>query len=147
VNESKRRSDRFHRATTRMPAWMAIRLKMSCVRSIILHHKGNCGSGHSVADEVGAFAQHVVQLHRDPKLWNRLSRSGIQTIKEHLSMAAATRGVHRLLSQVNVIPDGSSPLSALPGDVKASLSKARSNPPIPVQRRERSPGGVRWMRI
>jgi glycosyltransferase involved in cell wall biosynthesis len=54
-----------------------------------------------VADEAGAFAQHVVQLHRDPELCNRLSRNEIQTIREHFSTAAATRDVQDLLSHLN----------------------------------------------
>ncbi len=50
-----------------------------------------------IADEPAAFAAHIVALHRDADLWQRLSRNGLRNIEEHFSMACAKRQVEELL--------------------------------------------------
>ncbi len=57
-----------------------------------------------VADKAALFARHIVQLHRDPALWQRLAQNGLKTIKQHFSMAAAKRNTQELLVQLQVLP-------------------------------------------
>jgi O-antigen biosynthesis protein len=57
-----------------------------------------------VADKAAVFARHIVHLHRDPELWQRLSQNGLRTIEEHFSMAAAKRNTQELLLQLQVLP-------------------------------------------
>jgi len=57
-----------------------------------------------VADKAAVFASHIVQLHRDPELWQRLAQNGLRTIDEHFSMAAAKRNTRELLMQLQVLP-------------------------------------------
>jgi len=60
-----------------------------------------------VADKAADFAEHILQLYRDPELWQRLSRNGLETIEEHFSMAAAKRNTQELLVQLHVLPSTS----------------------------------------
>jgi O-antigen biosynthesis protein len=60
-----------------------------------------------VADAAAPFARHIVQLHRDAELWQRLSQNGLKTIEEHFSMAAAKRNTQELLVQLQVLPASS----------------------------------------
>ena len=53
------------------------------------------GKNVLVADKAAVFAKHIVQLHRDPDLWQRLSQNGLKTIEQHFSMAAAKRNTQR----------------------------------------------------
>jgi len=57
-----------------------------------------------VADKAAIFAKHIVQLHRDPDLWRRLSQNGLKIIEQHFSMAAAKRNTRELLVQLHVLP-------------------------------------------
>jgi GT2 family glycosyltransferase len=57
-----------------------------------------------VADQPGAFANYIVQLHRDVELWERLSQAGVKTIAEHFSVAAARRNLQELLVDLGVLP-------------------------------------------
>ena len=65
------------------------------------------GKNVLVADKAAIFAKHIVQLHRDPELWQRLSQNGLKTIEEHFSMAAAKRNTRELLVQLQVLPSTS----------------------------------------
>jgi glycosyltransferase involved in cell wall biosynthesis len=60
-----------------------------------------------VADNAALFAKHIVRLHRDRELWQRLSQNGLRTIEEHFSMAAAKRSTQELLVQLHVLPSTS----------------------------------------
>jgi GT2 family glycosyltransferase/glycosyltransferase involved in cell wall biosynthesis len=82
------------------------------VEGMHLEHEKNV----LVADKAAVFARHIVQLHRDPELWQRLSQNGLKTIEEHFSMAAARRNLEELLLQLGVLR------SALPpGRAKGEL--------------------------
>jgi hypothetical protein len=50
-----------------------------------------------VADTAKGFAEEVVRLHRDPRLWNRLSANGIENVETYFSLAAARRNLEGLL--------------------------------------------------
>lgn len=50
-----------------------------------------------VADEAAAFAAHVVRLHRDEALWNRLSANGLDNVERHFSFAAAREALRQVL--------------------------------------------------
>jgi GT2 family glycosyltransferase/glycosyltransferase involved in cell wall biosynthesis len=65
-----------------------------------------------VADKAAIFARHIVQLHRDPELWQRLSQNGLRTIEEHFSMAAAKRNTRELLVQLQVLHGAAGPGTA-----------------------------------
>lgn len=65
-----------------------------------------------VADKAAIFARHIVRLHRDPELWQRLSQNGLRTIEEHFSMAAAKRNTQELLVQLQVLHGAARPGTA-----------------------------------
>jgi len=62
------------------------------------------GKNVLVAEKAAAFAKHIVQLHRDPRIWKRLSQNGLKTVKKYFSVAAAKRNLHELLLQLHVLP-------------------------------------------
>ncbi len=81
-----------------------------------------------VADKAPVFARHIVQLHRDPELWQRLSQNGLKTIEEHFSMAAAKRNLEELLLQLGVLRN------ALPPGVAGGEASDRRTDNIPSAR-------------
>ena len=52
-----------------------------------------------VAGDAGAFADAVVRLHGDEALWNRLARSGLDSVARHFSFDAARGTVRRVFLQ------------------------------------------------
>lgn len=60
-----------------------------------------------LADEPEEFADQVVRLHRDPVLWDRLSKGGIENVGQHFSFAAARANLENLLRHLKVLPRGS----------------------------------------
>jgi GT2 family glycosyltransferase/glycosyltransferase involved in cell wall biosynthesis len=61
------------------------------------------GENILVADTPRQFAQCIVQLHREPALWERLSINSLKNIQEHFSFATAKRDLKALLSELKVI--------------------------------------------
>ena len=64
-----------------------------------------------VADRAAGFAKHIVQLHLDRDLWERLSQNGLKTVQRHFSLDAARLNLLQLLSDLGVssqskIPSG-----------------------------------------
>lgn len=59
-----------------------------------------------VADTAEEFAAQVVRLHRDPALWDRLSRKGMENVQEHFSFAAAKTNLKDLLQHLEVLSGG-----------------------------------------
>lgn len=55
-----------------------------------------------LADTAAKFAGAVVRLHRDPVLWQLLSRESLKNIERYFSIAAARRNVDLLLSALEV---------------------------------------------
>jgi GT2 family glycosyltransferase/glycosyltransferase involved in cell wall biosynthesis len=55
-----------------------------------------------VADQAAAFAKHILQLHRDPDLWWRLSQNGLKTIQKYFSVAAAKDNLRQLLLDLGI---------------------------------------------
>ena len=49
------------------------------------------GESVLIADEPAEFAAHIVRLHCDPSLWNRLSQAGQQNVRDYFSFDAARR--------------------------------------------------------
>jgi GT2 family glycosyltransferase len=66
--------------------------------------------GHDIliADEPADFAQQVVRLAQDEKLWTTLSKNGQRNIEEHFSFATARRDLKKLLVQLEILPAPSS---------------------------------------
>jgi GT2 family glycosyltransferase/glycosyltransferase involved in cell wall biosynthesis len=62
-----------------------------------------------VADKAADFARHIIQFHRDPELWQRLSQNGLRTIEQHFSMATARANLEELLVQLGVLRSASQP--------------------------------------
>lgn len=56
-----------------------------------------------VADRPVEFAAQVLRLHRDPELWNALSRNSLKNIERHFSSAAAKRNLGMLLSKLKIL--------------------------------------------
>ena len=56
-----------------------------------------------VADNPADFARQIVRLHRDPELWARLSRGGMQNIRSYFSFDAAKRNLSALLAKLQVL--------------------------------------------
>ena len=61
------------------------------------------GENILVADTPCQFAQFIIQLHREPALWKRLSSNGLKNIQEHFSFETASRDLKALLSELKVI--------------------------------------------
>jgi O-antigen biosynthesis protein len=59
-------------------------------------------SGHDclVADDPEIFAEHVIALHTDPALWQRISGNAFASVEAHFSMASARDALLRILSTV-----------------------------------------------
>jgi GT2 family glycosyltransferase/glycosyltransferase involved in cell wall biosynthesis len=57
-----------------------------------------------IADNPQTFADHVLRLHCDRKLWTTLSSNSLRNIEEHFSSAAAKRNVQELLVELGVLP-------------------------------------------
>ena len=57
-----------------------------------------------LADGPREFAQQVIRLHRDRKLWTALSRNSLKNVEEHFSRAAAKRNFEELLVELRVLP-------------------------------------------
>jgi len=51
-----------------------------------------------VADDAAVFADAIVRLHGDERLWNLLSRNGLANVETHFSFAAARAAIERLLA-------------------------------------------------
>ena len=49
-----------------------------------------------VADDASTFAARIVQLHEDPRLWNQLSRAGLENVARHFSTDSARETVRAL---------------------------------------------------
>ena len=61
------------------------------------------GENVLVADTAADFADEVVRLHRDPRLWERLSKNGIKNVEQYFSLAAARRNLAELLTELGVL--------------------------------------------
>jgi GT2 family glycosyltransferase len=59
------------------------------------------GESVLVADDPAEFAQQVVRLHGDADLWAKLSRSGLQNIRDHFSFDAAKCSLQTLLGHLD----------------------------------------------
>jgi glycosyltransferase involved in cell wall biosynthesis len=55
------------------------------------------GESVLLADDPHAFADAVVRLYREERLWQRLSDNGAQVMEEHFSFGAAKRALERLV--------------------------------------------------
>ncbi|MEY2562646.1 MAG: hypothetical protein QOH88_839 [Verrucomicrobiota bacterium] len=55
------------------------------------------GENVLVADQAEAFAKQIIQLHRDPERWARLSENGLKTIQKYFSFEAAKANLQQLL--------------------------------------------------
>jgi len=49
-----------------------------------------------VADDAPTFADRIVQLHEDARLWNQLSRAGLENVSRHFSTDSARETVRAL---------------------------------------------------
>jgi glycosyltransferase involved in cell wall biosynthesis len=49
-----------------------------------------------VADDAPAFAARIVELHEDARLWNQLSRAGLDNVARHFSTDSARETVRAL---------------------------------------------------
>jgi glycosyltransferase involved in cell wall biosynthesis len=60
--------------------------------------------GHDVlvADSVNDFAQKIVALYNNQKLWNHISQNSVQTMNERYSMAAVTKQFKTLFNSLGV---------------------------------------------
>ena len=54
-----------------------------------------------MADEPEMFAQSVIRLYQEEKLWNRVSAGGLENVKQWFSFEAAKAQVTKLLNQPN----------------------------------------------
>jgi glycosyltransferase involved in cell wall biosynthesis len=61
------------------------------------------GENVLVADAADDFANEVVRLHRDPRLWERLSSNGIENVETYFSLDAARRNTEELLVKLGVL--------------------------------------------
>lgn len=52
-----------------------------------------------LADSAADFAAAVVGLYQDPALWQQISDNGLNTVRDHYSVAAATQQVRHLLGK------------------------------------------------
>jgi glycosyltransferase involved in cell wall biosynthesis len=50
-----------------------------------------------VADHPHSFADAVIAAYRDEKLWERLSRAGVDNVRRHFSREAAKRALAGVL--------------------------------------------------
>ena len=69
------------------------------------------GENVLVADTAEAFAKEVVRLHRDRKLWECLSRNGIENVETYFSLDAARRDMGGLLVTLGVLRSPTDPES------------------------------------
>lgn len=60
-----------------------------------------------VADSPAEFAEHIIRLHRDRALWEKLSKNGIRNIEKHFSIAAAKRNLKHVLAELGVLAGNS----------------------------------------
>ena len=49
-----------------------------------------------VADDPDAFADAIARLYRDESLWQRLSRAGLENVRQHFSPQAAAVPIGRV---------------------------------------------------
>jgi glycosyltransferase involved in cell wall biosynthesis len=61
------------------------------------------GDNVLVADTAADFAEEIVRLHRDARLWERLSKNGIENTEQYFSLAAARRSLEGLLVELEVL--------------------------------------------
>ncbi|MFZ1220034.1 MAG: glycosyltransferase [Chthoniobacterales bacterium] len=61
------------------------------------------GENVLVADTAPDFADEVVRLHGDARLWERLSKNGIENVEEYFSLAAARHNLDGLLVELGVL--------------------------------------------
>ncbi len=59
-------------------------------------------AGHEilVAESAEDFAAEVVRLYRDEALWNRVSKAGMENVRQYFSVETATLGLQRLLNSL-----------------------------------------------
>ena len=65
-------------------------------------------AGHEilVAESAEDFAAEVVRLYRDEALWNRVSKAGMENVRQYFSVETATLGLQQLF---NSLGEASSP--------------------------------------
>jgi GT2 family glycosyltransferase/glycosyltransferase involved in cell wall biosynthesis len=63
------------------------------------------GENVLVADTAADFAQEVVRLYRDARLWERLSQNGIENVEQYFSLGAARRNLEGLLIELGVLEE------------------------------------------
>jgi glycosyltransferase involved in cell wall biosynthesis len=67
------------------------------------------GENVLVADTARDFADQVVRLHRDARLWERLSKNGLENVEQYFSLAAAKRNLEGLLTELGTLRGASEP--------------------------------------
>jgi len=75
-----------------------------------------------LADRPLEFAAQVIRLHRDPDLWNVLSRNSLKNIERYFSSAAAKRNLETLLSELKILSPVRDELGAGRRDRKSGAS-------------------------
>jgi len=53
-----------------------------------------------IAESAQEFAAEVVRLYRDEELWNRISESGLENVRQYFSVETARLGLQRLLESL-----------------------------------------------
>ncbi len=82
-----------------------------------------------LADDASEFAKHVVSLHRDQQLWERLSRNSLRNVQDHFSVDVAKRNLQQLLAELDVMegpPGRTSRSSRKQGATSAPSTAARN---------------------